>query len=155
MTEITEKPEIAVDPMQDLCGYHLRQLSAVSMALLANTLSKYDITPTAASVLLVIAENPETRQSAVGRHLSIRRANIAPIIAALEAGGHLKRVRIDGRSHGLICTRSGTALAGRVRAAFEAHESRLFGSLPKKDRQKLTRLFQQIRLDLLSQGNLA
>jgi DNA-binding MarR family transcriptional regulator len=151
MANVAETTEIAVDPMRNLLGYHLRQVSAASMATLAVALSKYGLTPTAASVLLVIFANPEARQSAVGRHLSIKRANIAPVIASLEAQGYLARTPIDGRSHGLLCTRSGALLAGRVKKTFEEHEARVFGLLTESARQKLVGQFQEIHAEINKQ----
>ena len=130
------------DTFDDLLGYHLRRLSVLVMADLTESLAPLGLKPADASVLFVIASTPDITQSGVGRLLGIRRANMAPLIAALISQGLIDREAADGRSHALRLSAAGQLLARRAKQATRAHEDRLFGSLSKTARH---RLIEQLR----------
>ncbi len=118
-----------VDPLAGLIGYQLRRASVVMMADLAEALAPHGLRPGEVTALLTIAANPAITQSELGRHLGIKRANMAPLAATLAARGLIDRTPVDGRSHGLTLTAAGAALADRARAAVAVHEARFAAAL--------------------------
>ncbi len=137
MTDSAPLADTAGDPFDQLLGYHLRRASVRTMADLAEALAPYDLRPTEASVLFVIAGQPGITQSQIGRALAVKRANMVPIIAMLESRGVLDREPVDGRSQGLVLTPAGQALHERAIAAVRDHEERMFGALDPATRDIL------------------
>jgi DNA-binding MarR family transcriptional regulator len=126
-----------VDPAEDLLGYHLRRVSVQSMADFSGALAPLELRPAEASVLFVIGANPGITQSQIGRALGIKRANMTPLVAGLNARGLLRATPRDGRSHGLRLTTQGGALSRRARRVADAHDKRFFGALSASDRARL------------------
>lgn len=148
---MSETSESALtEPLEGLLGYQLRRLSAVTMAHLAGALTQQNLSPVAATVLLVVETNPGETQARLGRALAIQRANIAPLVARLEADGLVKRNVSDGRSYGLACTPKGKAAAKRVRVIMANHEDAVFGALSQEDQKKLLDLLLKARRPLTS-----
>lgn len=142
--ETTIEAEL-VDPLEDFLGYQLRCASAAAMAHLANALSSEDVSPSVATVLLMIRANPGRTQARIGRALSIKRANIAPMIATLEENGLVRRENNDGRSFGLVCTASGIKTARRIKQTMADHEDKVFQSLDAKTYAQLAKVLKKLR----------
>jgi DNA-binding MarR family transcriptional regulator len=136
-----------IDPMQDYPGYLLRRASVVTMARLARRLKALHLSPTEAAVLTVIDANPNGKQSAIGRLLDIASANMAPLISRLAKRGLIDRQPVDGRSHGLLLSRSGRALVARVKSVLLEHEERLAAKIPAKQRQAFLAALRAIQED--------
>jgi DNA-binding MarR family transcriptional regulator len=121
---------LPVDPLKNLPGYALRRASAATMQKLARGLSRLDLRPTEASVLIVIDSNPNISQSEIGRMLEIARANMAPLVGRLEERELIERQAVDGRSHGLELTTAGRALTLRARKVMNSHEEDVLAKIP-------------------------
>jgi DNA-binding MarR family transcriptional regulator len=136
------------DPFAELLGYHLRRLSQFVMADLAERMEPLNIRPTEASVLYVIAATPGATQSDIGRVLGIKRANMAPLIAGLEARGLVSRSAVDGRSQALRLTAEGESMRARARNATRENERRSFAMLSDAERlalgEKLRGMWQKL-----------
>lgn len=130
-------PPLLPDPFDELLGYHMRRLSQLVMADLAERMDVLGLRPTEASVLFVIAGGTGVTQSDIGRMLGIKRANMAPLIAGLEARGLVSRSAVDGRSQALRLTADGEATRVQARAAVYANERRCFGTLSDDQRLAL------------------
>jgi DNA-binding MarR family transcriptional regulator len=126
-----------IDPMSAHPGYLLRRASALAMARLAKRLKTLHLNPTDATVLIVIDANPNAKQSEIGRLLDIARANMAPLISRIAARKLIERQPVDGRSHGLILTRTGRALIPKIKSAIAQHEAELIGRVPAALRPNL------------------
>lgn len=124
-----------IDPMGDYPGYLLRRASALAMARLAKRLKILHLNPTDATVLNVIDANPNAKQSEIGRMLDIARANMAPLISRLAKRDLIERQPMDGRSHGLVLSRTGRALIPRIRNAFAEHEEAFMRKIPVAQRR--------------------
>ena len=109
-----DSPPSLSNPLEGLVGYHLRRAANAMLVDLARRIEPLGLTLTEMSVVQLIAANPGIRQSEIGKALAIKRANMAPIIAALESRGHVSRVALDGRSQGLNLTDSGEAVVRRL-----------------------------------------
>jgi DNA-binding MarR family transcriptional regulator len=124
-----------IDPLSDLPGYVLRRASAAMLQDLGRRLQPLGLTPTEASILLLIGSNPGMTQSDIGRNLDIQRANMTPMTARLEKRGLILRAYVNGRSQGLSLSPDGNNLIERVRAAVRAHEDHLISHVRAEDRQ--------------------
>ena len=118
------------NPVARHLGYRLRRLAGTAIALLSQRLATLDLTPTSASLLLLIQRNPGETQSALGRALGIQRANMVPLTDELERRGLIRREPGPGRTQALMATRSGSAMATRALRCMEEHQAAVFGALP-------------------------
>lgn len=125
------------DPLANSPGYSLRRASNAMMAELAQRLAEFDLRTTEASVLMVIADNPELTASAVGRLLDIQRANMVPLLKRLEDAGLIERTPIDGKSQGLSLTDAGRETLRKARQAIETFEADLIARVPAEHRAHL------------------
>jgi DNA-binding MarR family transcriptional regulator len=125
------------DPFAQLLGYHLRRLSVLAMNDLTQALAPLGLKPADASVLFAVAAHADITQSDIGRLLGIRRANMTPLIAALERRGLVDRKPVDGRSQGLGLAAKGQAICRQAQSITRRHEERLFGSIPVAERGRL------------------
>lgn len=132
-------------PLDGLLGYQLRRASSAVMADFAQGLARVDLKPSEASVLLLIEGNPRATQSEIGRVLGIKRANMAPLVAALEKRALVERAPVDGRSQGLTLTAHGCEVAGETRVAVQANEEKFFGRLNAQQREQLFALLGLLR----------
>jgi len=120
------------DPLIHLPGYVLRRASIATMKRLNDHLSALDLRATEASLILLIGSRGGLTQSEAGRILGIKRANMAPLTAKLEARGLLARRQISGRSQELSLTPSGEQLLVDVRALIAQHEAETMARVPQE-----------------------
>ena len=120
-------------------GYQLRRASAALLGELAQSLAELDLRITDATILHLIDEQPDITQSALGRMLGIKRANMAPLAAGLTERGLIELGRVEGRSQGLRATAIGQALAQEVRARMSAHDAGVLPDLSADERRVLLR----------------
>lgn len=126
-----------VNPLDQHLGYLVKRLSAASMAELAERLGELQLRLTEAAILVVIEANPLITQARLGQSLGVQRANMAPIVARLEARSLVEDETLDGRSRGLRLTEEGARLAAAAWARMEQNEERFFGHLPGPERNML------------------
>jgi len=125
------------DPLVHSPGYSLRRASNAMMALLGSRLAEHDVRLVEATVMLLIAENPNITASKVGAILDIQRANMVPLLKRLEDGGLIGRTPIDGKSQGLSLTEAGAAKMEAVRATLDRFEAELIARVPPEHRDHL------------------
>ncbi len=133
-----------VHPLEQLAGYQLRRASAAMQADLGARLAALGLTVLEMSATLVIEANPGLTQSAAGRLLGIKSANMAPIAAALLRRGLISREAADGRSQRLLLTVAGRALVPQLRARIEENDRRFVAGLVPEDRARLGRILHSI-----------
>jgi DNA-binding MarR family transcriptional regulator len=114
------------------------------MAELARRLEELELTPTEASVLVVIASNPGVIQREIGQMLGIVSANMTPLVSRLEERELIKRLPVDKRSFGLRTTRRGGAIAERAYSAMQAQEDALIATIASKNRVAFLQTLQDI-----------
>ena len=125
------------DPLSDLVGYALRRASSAMMEDMAKRMGALGLRTSEASVLMLIRANPGITQSELCRALGIQRANMAPLIARLEARKLVARSRSDGRSFGLAVTDEGETLAAAARRVSDEQDSGLLSAVPEAHRAHL------------------
>jgi DNA-binding MarR family transcriptional regulator len=139
---------VTTNPLNELPGYLLRRASAWTMGALAKRLEEIELTPTEASVLVVIGSNPGITQSEIGRMLGIVSANMTPLVSGLEERDLLKRLPIDKRSYALRTTRRGTQTADRAFALMQRQEDALIEAVPAKNRAAFLQTLRDITSSL-------
>lgn len=128
----------ATNTLEDHLGYQLRRTSSYLMGVLAQRLTQIDLTPSEASVIILIAGNDRITQSEIGRILGIKRANMAPLTASLERRGLVEREAIGGKAFGLMVTKRGRQAAEDAERVMLDHDREFFGSLSPQARKLLT-----------------
>ncbi|WP_353200622.1 MarR family transcriptional regulator [Sandarakinorhabdus sp.] len=119
------------DPLADLPGYVLRRASIATMGRLHRHISAHDLRATEASLILLIGERAGLTQSEAGRILGIKRANMVPLTARLEARGLVERLQLTGRSQELALTTAGKLMQAEVRASVVRHEAEIMARVPE------------------------
>ena len=139
---------MTVDPLDEYLGYLLKRAAASAISPLIRRLGTLRLRPTDATVVLFILANPGITQGTLSRSLDMASANMTPLIARLASRDLIRRVPVDGRSHGLILSAQGRALATRIQRIIVAHEERLARRIPAAQRagmiKALRRLWREI-----------
>lgn len=138
MTDLTPdvRPDLN-DPMDRRVGFLLRKVSAQWVATLHAELTPFDLNPSDATVLIVVADNPGIKPSNIGRMVRIKSTNLAPIVTKLHKLGHINRQRIDGRSHSITLTEQGSVVTTRVREIADAVEQSYMKGIGSREREAL------------------
>jgi DNA-binding MarR family transcriptional regulator len=128
-----------------LLGYHLRRAWVRSFADFAKALGE-EIKPVPFTVLCLIDESPGITAAEIGRQLQLQRANLAPMLADLDARGLVERRpdREDHRVHRLHLSTQGCIALGEWQARVMAQEELTFGALTEGERETLRRLLGRI-----------
>jgi DNA-binding MarR family transcriptional regulator len=130
------------DLLSLLPGYALRRASAAMLLDLSQRLSPIGLTPTEASIMMLINANGGITQSDLCRILGIKRANMTPLTARLEDRSLIERQRANGRSQSLALSTEGRIMLEHILAAVAAHEAFLIGHVPRKDQAAFVRALQ-------------
>lgn len=117
--------------MEDHLGYQLRRASNLVMATLADQLGEIGLTVVETSILILISRNAGIFQSEIGRVLGIKRANVAPLVSALERRDLVSRTSPEGRAVGLTTTQAGYDLSVRAEMIMRENDDRLFSATPQ------------------------
>lgn len=125
------------DPLRRYPGYVLRRAATATRAELAARLAPLSLRQADVSVLMLIDENRDVTASAIGRHLDIQRANMAPLLKRLEDAGLIGRTALDKRSHSLHLTDKGKDVTDRARAIITGFERELLDRVPAEHRAHL------------------
>lgn len=123
-----------IDPLRRLPGYVLRRASVAVMGELAERLAPIGLRHVEATILLVLKDRPGMSQSALGRLLGIKRANMTPLAARLEEQGLIRRMANDGRTLELQLSPEGEQLARKVGQAIDAQEQALLERIAPEHR---------------------
>jgi DNA-binding MarR family transcriptional regulator len=125
------------DPLSELPGYALRRASAAMLQDLGRRMVPLGLTPTEASIMILVEANSGITQSDIGRALGIKRANMTPMTARLEERKLIARQPVDGRSHGIVLTPDGQAVLAQAWIAVRAHEAHLLSLVGEGERAAL------------------
>ena|SRR3712207_6479806 len=128
--------EPAILRPEQFLGYQLRRASNAAMAELSHALARFQLRPTLYAILMAIEATPRASQSEIGRQLSIKRANMVPLLAELEEAGWIDRVQApnDRRSRILSISRKRRAdLEAAHAAAIESDRALMTRAAPDGD----------------------
>jgi DNA-binding MarR family transcriptional regulator len=136
-----------VSMLESFVGYNLRRAAAKQRERFQSVFAPYDIRPAQLTVLAVIRHNMPLKQTALGKALEIKRANVVTLLDELEGRGLVTRrpADQDRRSHMLQLTPAGKDLTDRLLALHAKLESDLAESLGRKELVTLVELLQAFR----------
>jgi DNA-binding MarR family transcriptional regulator len=134
-------------PLDDLMGYSLRRAHGVQKARFAAVFGPHRLRPVTLSVLGAIFESGGIKQSDLGRHLVIKRANIAPLMTELEGRGFIARRSADDdrRAHIVVLTPSGRKFTAKMLGLHKRLEDDLARALGLRERDELLALLKKFR----------
>jgi DNA-binding MarR family transcriptional regulator len=118
-------------PLSGYLDFALRQAQIAVFAGSGALLSRFELTPGAFAVLIVIDRNPGLRATDVCQVLSLQKANLAPLLRGLERRGMVVRrsYELDRRTRCLQLTATGARLLARARRAHERAQRALSARL--------------------------
>ena len=125
------------DPLTRHSGYSLRRAAHATAARLSARLAEIGLKQVDASLLLLLADNPDVTASALGRQLDIQRANMVPLLKRMEDARLIARNPIDGKSQGLVLTDHGATVLKQARRIIETFETELLARVPAEHRDHL------------------
>jgi DNA-binding MarR family transcriptional regulator len=132
--------------LPSLMGYMLRQGQLCVYHDFFEALSDEGIRPPQFSILEVVSHNPGIRPSDVAAAIGIKRANLVPLLSALEQNGWLNRAAAaaDKRAQSLHLTEAGAAKLQLWHTLIGPHEDRLAAKLGPHGRETLLHLLQTL-----------
>jgi DNA-binding MarR family transcriptional regulator len=138
--------EPALD-LENLVGYNLRRAHSVQRQRFAAVFGPHGIRPVLLSALGLIYEMPKIKQSAVGKMLDMKRANVVPLLNELEERGLIERRRSsqDRRAHEIELTAQGREQTRRWLEMHARLERDLVSGLGSEELEQLLRLLKKIR----------
>lgn len=140
------RDEIEIGALASLMGYRLRRASSAFRVDFTAAMDGSGLRQVTFAVLSMIAENPGTNQGAVGRVLSIQRANMVSLIDELVDRGFLDRAidQTDRRAFSLTLTPGGEAALIDAMERIRAHERRMLAGFSAEERTMLAALLTRI-----------
>lgn len=128
--------------------YRLRRAQLAVVQDFNDSLASIGLRPADFSVLIVVANNTDLKQSDVAEALGIQRANFVAIIDNLEAKGLLARRKsdTDRRVHFLDMTPDGSEMLSNLSEIWKHNEEKLISRLGgEKARNQLINLLRRIK----------
>ncbi len=133
--------------IDSLVGYNLRRAAARQRERFRSVFSAYDIRPVQLTTLALIYRNDTLRQSALGKALDMKRANVVTLLDQLESRGLVERrpVESDRRSHEIHLTTQGRKLTAKLLDLHSRLEADLAESIGRDELETLVRLLAKLR----------
>lgn len=128
---------LPANPLSELPGYALRRAANAMMAELAARLEPLGLRISEVSVMLLIAGRRDMTSSEIGKVLDIQRANMAPLLARLEAAGLIRREPLDRKSQAILLSAEGERRLQKIHAITLAFEQDLLDRIPAAHRPHL------------------
>ena len=137
---------VDLSPLRGSIGYTVRRAQMALFADFVTSLRDVNLRPGQFGVLLVVHSNPGLSQSDVCAALGFQKANLVPLIRALESRGLIVRKPglQDRRSYALHLTARGRALLARAGELQASQEARLTEQLGEGGRATLLTLLSQL-----------
>jgi DNA-binding MarR family transcriptional regulator len=137
------KPPLRRGVLPQLIGYRLRVAQQTVFRDFAASVG--ELSPGRAGMLLLIEANPGVPQGRLAEAVKLDRSTMVGVVDSLEERGLIERRRgVDRRTNGLWLTRTGKALAARLRRRIEQHEDRVAARLSGAERAQLLALLEKL-----------
>jgi DNA-binding MarR family transcriptional regulator len=109
--------------LEGALGFRLRMLEQVVMRSFARHMEPLDITPTLYSILVLIQDNPQCRQTELSQALNMHQPNLVERVGLLIERGLVTRREdsSDRRANVLQLTAAGRRFMEKLTAAHEGH----------------------------------
>ena len=124
-TQGRPRRKLVTGAVSAIIGYRLRRAQLHIFQQFIARFAALDLRPAEYSVLVLIGDNPGSKQTEIAQALGIKRANFVALINGLERRGLTERRQVQGdrRSNALFLTAQGEQMmadANSAQAAFEA-----------------------------------
>jgi DNA-binding MarR family transcriptional regulator len=137
------KPPLRRGVLSQLIGYRLRVAQQTVFRDFAESVG--ELSPGRAGMLLLIEANPGVPQGRLAEAVKLDRSTMVGVVDSLEERGLIERRRgADRRTNGLWLTRTGKALAARLRRRIGQHEDRVAARLSSAERTQLLALLEKL-----------
>ena len=139
MKKVVEAPAegpLDLSALTDNLGFRIHILDLRMMKTLSERCAVHGLTPGAASVLMIIKQNPGVRHGELADALLIQRPNMTKLMKRLEAQGLIKRLpaQKDRRHVALGLTAKGETAVAAAWAEFAAHDAIVQGRFNPDER---------------------
>jgi DNA-binding MarR family transcriptional regulator len=133
--------------LEDLIGYNLRRAHGVQKQRFAAVFSPHRIRPPSLSALGTIYDHPGISQTDLGKKLHVKRANIVPLLAELEARSLVARHTStdDRRAQLVFLTPAGKKFTKQMLELHRQLEDDLKRSLGPGEREQLVALLKKFQ----------
>lgn len=133
--------------IDSLVGYNLRRAAARQRERFKNVFSPYDIRPVQLTALTIILQNDSLGQSALGKALDMKRANVVKLLDELQERGLIERKLStrDRRAYDVHLTRKGGELTRELLSLHQKLEANLALSLGCDELKELVKLLRKFR----------
>lgn len=145
-------------PQKSLDSILLFALRRTQAALLADFSIRFDdlnLRPIQLGALLLIRNNPGSRQSDIAEALGIQRPNFVTMMDELDSRGLTRRTTstTDRRSYSLVLTPEGEAVVQKSMSLLAEQEATVAGTLGRGDRDRLVECLKKIEEVLSRTGS--
>ena len=149
MVKVVEAPAegpLDLSALTDNLGFRIHILDLRMMKTLSERCAVHGLTPGAASVLMIIQQNPGVRHGELADALLIQRPNMTKLMKRLEAQGLIKRLpaQKDRRHVALGLTAKGETAVAAARAEFAAHDAIVQGRFNPDERAIMSDFVQRM-----------
>ena len=149
MVKVVEAPAggaLNISGLTDNLGFRIHILDLRMMKTLSERCAVHGLTPGAASVLMIIKQNPGVRHGELADALLIQRPNMTKLMKRLEAQGLIKRLpaQKDRRHVALGLTAKGQKAVAAARAEFTAHDVIVQQFFSQPERSAMSDLVQRM-----------
>jgi DNA-binding MarR family transcriptional regulator len=153
MVKVVEAPAggaLNISGLTDNLGFRIHILDLRMMKTLSERCAVHGLTPGAASVLMIIKQNPGVRHGELADALLIQRPNMTKLMKRLEAQGLIKRLpaQKDRRHVALGLTAKGQKAVAAARAEFTAHDVIVQQFFSQPERSAMSDLVQRMHAAL-------
>lgn len=133
--------------LESFVGYNLRRAAAKQRERFRSVFEPYDIRPVQLTVLTLLNDNGPLRQSALGRALDIKRANVVTLLSELEDRKVILRrmSETDRRAYVVGLTAQGEKLTRKLLALHAELEADLARALGQAELEQLVLLLRVFR----------
>lgn len=141
------EPGLSLGRLEDVVGYHIAQATVTTMGLFERHIGqRFGLRKVEYSLLLLLLANGGTAPKRLGQALALTAPNLTQLLDRLEDRGLIRRERseADRRSHNIMLTEEGTALARAGAAAADAMERELDERLSRAERLMLIELLRKV-----------
>jgi MarR family transcriptional regulator, lower aerobic nicotinate degradation pathway regulator len=149
MEDLTADEHVGYDPperLRQLPTWLTAQVAAKGRRLVNASLVQEGARRQHFTVLASLSEQGPASQAELGRRLSIDRSDLHALLAELESGGLVARVRDerDRRRNVVTVTRAGRGALARLGKRIDAAQDALLEPLSTGERRELNRLLQKV-----------
>jgi DNA-binding MarR family transcriptional regulator len=141
----TEPSEVRLGALKDFIGFNLRLAQDVSFRAFARQCGQKNMRPGRFAALMVLRDNPNITQSALGRAIARDKSTVTPLLQDLQRRGLVERrpSPVDRRSVTLTLTAPGERVLRDLIVHAREHDRRL-DEIAGADKAEFVSLLQKI-----------